>query len=212
MKLTKYEHACVVLEEQGKKLVIDPGGFTKGFGELNNIVAVVVTHEHGDHFNAEHLDAIIAANPGVKIFGPEEVTGQLTGKPATMVTGGDSADVEPFKLRFTGEMHAEIYPGHVPVPHNVGVMVNGNVYYPGDSFVRPDLPVQTLLVPVSAPWLKLGESMDFVETLKPKICIPTHNGLHNDAGEQIVKNLLRSISDKHGVQFTYLDAGQSIEV
>jgi L-ascorbate metabolism protein UlaG (beta-lactamase superfamily) len=34
MKLTKYTHACIVLEEQGEKLVIDPGGFTPEFGDV----------------------------------------------------------------------------------------------------------------------------------------------------------------------------------
>lgn len=68
MKLTKYGHACVVLEEQGKRLIIDPGELTHEFGNPQNTVAVVVTHVHFDHLNRENLQKIIEANPDVKVY------------------------------------------------------------------------------------------------------------------------------------------------
>src|SRR3954471_7560361 len=103
MKLTKYEHACVVLEEQGKRLIIDPGEFTAAFGGTDNVVAVVVTHIHGDHFSQEHLDAIVAANPEVIVFTTPEVAQHWADPHATSVKAGDEQPVGLFNLRFYGE-------------------------------------------------------------------------------------------------------------
>ena len=36
-------------------------------------VAVVITHEHADHWTAEQLSRILDRNPGIKIIGPQGV-------------------------------------------------------------------------------------------------------------------------------------------
>jgi L-ascorbate metabolism protein UlaG (beta-lactamase superfamily) len=59
VKITKYEHACLVVEEAGETLVIDPGVLAK-LPELTNVVAVVVTHIHPDHLHMPNLLAIAA--------------------------------------------------------------------------------------------------------------------------------------------------------
>ena len=73
MRLTKLEHAAVVLEDSGDKLYIDPGKFTTPITESAGAVAVVITHEHDDHWTPEQLKRIRDANPGVRIFGPAGV-------------------------------------------------------------------------------------------------------------------------------------------
>ncbi|MDQ5862445.1 MAG: MBL fold metallo-hydrolase, partial [Actinomycetota bacterium] len=49
MKLTKYTHACVRLEQDGRVLVLDPGTFSETEEALDGAQAVLITHEHGDH-------------------------------------------------------------------------------------------------------------------------------------------------------------------
>lgn len=212
MKLTKYEHACVVLEEQGKKLVIDPGAFTQGLGELTDIAAVVVTHQHADHFEPRWLQQIVAANPSVQLFAPSDVAQLAKDLPITVVTGGAKANAEPFTLRFYGQRHAEIHADYMDMPENVGVLVNGNVYYPGDSFDKPDLPVHTLLAPVSGPWLKIGETISFVEDLKPKLVVPTHNALLSEVAITMTEQWLSGVCAKHGVGYSHLTPGASMEL
>ena len=47
MKLTKHEHACVVLEKDGASIVIDPGSFSSGAAEIiAGADAILITHEH----------------------------------------------------------------------------------------------------------------------------------------------------------------------
>jgi L-ascorbate metabolism protein UlaG (beta-lactamase superfamily) len=211
MKVTKYGHACVVLEEQGRRLVIDPGGFTPTFGGVENIVAVVVTHEHGDHLNPEHLRAIAEANPGVQIFAPGDAVSKMANLPAKAVTNGDSADAAPFSLTFKGQKHATIHPDYA-VPENVGVMVNDKFYYPGDSFTLPNAPVEILAVPAGAPWMKMAEAMDFVRAVQPKICLPTHNALNSNIGNSLADSWLTKACESVQTAYRPLTPGENIEI
>ncbi|HQJ35511.1 MAG TPA: MBL fold metallo-hydrolase, partial [Rhodoglobus sp.] len=109
MKLTKYEHACMVIEKADVSLVIDPGGYTMPLTDLLNVVAVVITHEHGDHWTAEQLTRIKERNPKVRFFGPSGVAAAAPDFEIEIVRAGDTVTVEPFTLRFFGEKHAVIH-------------------------------------------------------------------------------------------------------
>lgn len=211
MKITKYGHACVVVEEQGKKLVIDPGNFTLDFGDVGDIVAVVITHQHPDHFYPQHLETIVAANPDVQIFVPGDVAAQFTDLHARLARGGEQAAAAPFTLRFLGEDHATIHPD-IPTINNIGVMVNDKLFYPGDSFTKPDRVPELLALPINAPWLKSSETIDYLAAVKPRQCFPTHNGLLSDAGHGIYNGLASRFCEQLGIGFSNLKSGESIEI
>lgn len=211
MKITKYGHACLVLENQGKKLIIDPGEFTPEFGDTDSIVAVVITHMHGDHFHPPHLQSIFATNPDAQLYATQEVADQATDMKVIVPQPGDTAEVGGFSLRFFGETHAAVHADFPPC-QNIGVLVNDTFYYPGDSFTMPTLPVKVLAVPVSAPWLKMGEAIDFLRAVKPVYCFPTHNALLSEPGHMIANYWVQTISKQIGARFDYLKAGESIDV
>ena len=58
MELIKHGHACVVLCEGDRRLVLDPGAFTEE-SALEGASAVLITHEHPDHFVPDRLRAAI---------------------------------------------------------------------------------------------------------------------------------------------------------
>ncbi len=212
MKITKYEHACLVAEEQGKKLVIDPGSFVRTkFDDVKDVVGIVITHVHGDHLSGDHIADILKNNPQAQLFGTQEVASELKDRKINVVTGGDTAIVGPFELKFFGGQHAVIHPSW-PVNQNVGVMVNSQLYYPGDSFSEPGEAVHILGLPVSAPWLKIAETMDFLTKLKPKIAFPTHNAILSDTGENLVENMLDNVATAAGTKLQSLKPGESLEI
>lgn len=210
MKVTKYAHACVVLEEQGNKVIIDPGNFTPDFGSVEQVAAVVITHVHPDHFDPEHVQMIIAANPGVVVFTTDEVAKAWGDPHATVVHAYEDHTAGAFSFRFFGELHAEIH-HTVPRPENIGVLVNGSFYFPGDSFVLADRDVAVLAMPAAAPWLKIGEAMDFLEATKPQRCFPIHDALLSDVGHTSVNKWLSQAAETVQAAYTPLQPGESFE-
>jgi len=211
MKLTKYEHACIVFEEQGKKLILDPGSYSEPLEGVRDVLAVVITHAHDDHCFEPQLDRLIAANPELMIFGPPQVCTRLSKYNTTAVYMGDHYPVGPFTLEFFGDLHAVIHQS-IPVIENRGVLINDKFYYPGDSFTLPDRPVELLAVPTSAPWLKISEVMDFVTTVKHKHSMATHNALHSEFGNALSNGRVKAITEAQGGEFHYLLPGDSLEI
>jgi hypothetical protein len=100
----------------------------------------------------------------------------------------------------------------VPVVSNVGYLVEETVYHPGDSFDVPDVSVPTLLVPMHAPWSKIGEVLDYLIAVRPRQAYPIHDALLNDAGLGIVGAHLERISAAYGVAYRRLTPGESVVV
>ncbi|HEU4913941.1 MAG TPA: MBL fold metallo-hydrolase [Candidatus Saccharimonadales bacterium] len=210
MKLTKYNHACVIIEEDGQKVIIDPGAFMPALPDVTGTAALVITHEHPDHFYPDHINDIVAANPDIEIFAAEGIAEKLPDLSIATAVPGEEMTAGSFTFTFFGGRHALIHKT-IPRPNNVGVLINKAVYYPGDSFDTPNVSPQVLLVPTSAPWLKIGEAIDFIDQVKPKICIPTHNALQSEIGESLTGDWLRGICQKHGITFRHLPPSESID-
>jgi L-ascorbate metabolism protein UlaG (beta-lactamase superfamily) len=208
MQITKYEHACLVLENDGKKVVLDPGAYTRPLDGLENVVAIVITHMHDDHCNEQQIDRILSSSPGAKIYGTDEVCKRLNDYPTTPVHHGDFYREGGFSLEFFGDMHAEIHRS-IPLLQNCGVMINESLYYPGDSYTRPDRAVEILACPTSAPWLKISDVMDFVAEIKPKHCFPTHNVHLSDIGHELNNGRVKQVVEAGGGSFAYLKPGES---
>ena len=210
MKLTKFEHACFTVEKDGKMLIVDPGAWTTDLGSPENVVAIVITHNHQDHFDPNTLGALIAHNPDAIIYAPEDVTEQLgTALPNKTVAPGEIVEITPFSLEFFGGEHAIIHPD-MPHPMNIGVLIDEKLYYPGDSFVTPKKPVEVLALPVTAPWLKIQEAFDFLTEIKPRLVFPTHDAIASEAGKQLPDRMVPIFAEKVGA--TYQRLVEPIEI
>lgn len=212
MRLTKLEHATVLVEEGGSRLVIDPGSFTRPLVGTAETVAVVITHEHPDHWTPEQLERLRAANPSLRVLGPAGAASAAHGFPVETVAAGDVVEAGPFELRFFGAEHALIHRS-IPVIDNVGVLVNGRFYYAGDSFTRPDgSDVEVLAAPSGAPWMKIAESMDYVLDLTPRHAFATHEAVLSEAGRALGHDRLAWATREGGGEYHALEAGDTLEL
>jgi L-ascorbate metabolism protein UlaG (beta-lactamase superfamily) len=212
MRVTKHEHACLRLESEGRTLIIDPGSFTLPLHDLRKVVAVVLTHEHPDHWTPEHLDRLHEAFPDAVVYGPAGVAAAAAGRDITVVSPGDTVTVEPFTLEFFGGTHSVIHES-IPVIDNVGVLVNDEFYYPGDSYaVAKGRDVGLLAAPIGAPWLKIGEAMDFVLAVAPRRAFGTHDMTLSRAGLQMHRQRLAWATEQGGGEFLALEPGESTDV
>jgi L-ascorbate metabolism protein UlaG (beta-lactamase superfamily) len=211
MKLTKFEHSALILEKAGSALIIDPGMFTAPLSDVTGVVAVVITHEHPDHWTPDHLARIIEMNPDARILAPAGVAAVVTDQVVEVVAGGDRLDIGPFSLEFFGEKHAIIH-FSIPIVDNVGVLVDDTLYYGGDSYTIPGRPVQVLATPIGAPWLKIGEVMDYVAEIKPKQSFPVHDMPLSVIGKQMANGRVQAVTEEGGGAFVVLEPGESLEI
>ncbi|WP_433677201.1 MBL fold metallo-hydrolase [Microbacterium gorillae] len=211
MRITKYEHATVVLDKDGESLIIDPGTFLASLTEIPRTAAIVLTHQHEDHWSPRTLDQILATNPGIPIFGPAGVAAAATGYDITVVAPGDTVQAGPFVLRFFGGVHAEIHRS-IPLIDNVGVLVDDAFYYPGDSYAAPGVPVKLLAAPLGAPWLKISDAIDFVLEVAPREAFGTHDMTLSTIGRTMHRGRLTWATEQGGGTFHELDPGDSITI
>jgi L-ascorbate metabolism protein UlaG (beta-lactamase superfamily) len=211
MTLTKYDHACMILEEQGSKVIIDPGMFTSSLPDVSDVVAVVITHYHGDHIDPAKVKKILELNPDAVLYATQQTKDNFSDLPITAVTPGESITAGPFHLSFCGGDHAVIHPAR-PTDQNIGVMVNNEFYYPGDSFAEPPMAIRVLALPAAAPWLKISESMDYVMAVKPQVAIPVHDAILSDAGKQVHDGMITSVTEKSGTEYKRLASGEQFEI
>lgn len=209
MKITKLEHSGIIIEKEGKQIVFDPVEFKEIIPKLENVVAIVITHKHGDHLQPEVISRIRNDNPSAKVLTTGDAVSLIDG--AIVVNGGDSLNVDGFKMEFFGEDHAPIIPEQIPC-ENIGVVVDDRIVNPGDSFDLPNVKVDVLFVAISAPWLKIAESMNYVESMKPKMAIPVHNALLSELGESVNCSWMKQACDKTGSEYKELKPGESIVV
>ncbi|MFD7433022.1 MBL fold metallo-hydrolase [Streptomyces sp. NPDC059861] len=210
MKLTKKTHACVRLEKDGRTLVIDPGGFSETDAAAG-AEAILVTHEHADHFDEERLRTALEADAAAEIWTLKSVADKISaafpGRVHT-VGHGDTFTAAGFDVQVHGELHAVIHPD-IPRITNVGYLIDGGVFHPGDALTVPDQPVQTLMLPVMAPWNKISEVIDYVRELRPQRAFDVHDALLTDLARPIYDNQIGALG---GSEHLRLTPGESAQV
>ncbi len=216
--LTKYGHACIRLEKDGRRLVLDPGSFTDLPVALDGAEHILVTHEHADHLDDGPVLEYLAAHPDVTVRAPAAAVARLAATaPSSGVdpdriipTGpGEEFETAGFAVRTVGGQHAVIHP-QIPVVANTGYLIDGLVYHPGDSYIVPPGPApDTLLVPLSAPWSKLSEMVDFITAVRPRQAIPVHDGLLNDRGLPMYRRQATTFAERYGTELAVLEEGES---
>lgn len=210
MKLTKYEHSCFTLEKDSKVLVIDPGAWATDFVTPEKVVAVIVTHEHADHFDPEKLRSIVEKNSNAVIYGPEAVTQQIADLPVQTVSANEVVEVGGFTLTFTGGVHATIHKDFHPEFQNLGVIVDDVLYHPGDSLALPNRPIKVLSLPIIAPWEKVSESVDFLIAVKPELAFPTHDAMLSEFGFGLYDRWHKLAAEKHGIVYERIEGSIDI--
>lgn len=210
MRITKYEHACLDIQHNNTRIIIDPGKFSKSLTNYANIDALVITHIHSDHFDPSIINKISAKNPGLKIWTTEEVAKEL-GDKTTVARLQNIEKIGEISLEFFGENHAEIDP-ETPVAQNFGVLIDNKLYYPGDSFTECPKPFEVLAVPASAPWLRIGQTIPLMKNSQCKQVFPTHNALLSEAGHSVTNIWLEKFAERYNKVFNNLKPGDFIEI
>jgi L-ascorbate metabolism protein UlaG (beta-lactamase superfamily) len=199
MRVTRFGHSAVLVEAAGQRVLIDPGAFSSQDAfEVEGLDAIVVTHQHADHLDRDRVGMLLDRNPGaVRLSDPDT---------ATMVDGftahsdGDVTELGTITITGVGTTHAEILPV-IPRVTNTGVLITADgeptLFHPGDAYASAPDGVDVLAAPLSAPWTKVSETVEFVRRVNPRVVFPIH-----DAG---VTPLM------HGIYWGHLSTHAGVE-
>jgi L-ascorbate metabolism protein UlaG (beta-lactamase superfamily) len=209
MRMRKFGHSCLLIEEGDGRVLIDPGTFSAGFEELTGLTGVLVSHQHVDHLDRDRLPGLLERNPNAVLYTDQATAAQLAeqGVPARPASDGDLLDVG-MPVRVLGHDHAVVHPD-VPVIPNVCFLVADHYFHPGDSFTEPGVDVAVLGLPTAAPWMKTAEVVDYLRAVRPRVAVPIHEALlaHTELYYGLVRNLAPG-----GTEVRVIDDGGPVEL
>jgi L-ascorbate metabolism protein UlaG (beta-lactamase superfamily) len=212
LSLTKFGHACIRVTDGETTVVVDPGMFTEPEA-LDGASAVLVTHDHVDHLAVDRVRAALDLQPGLEIWCNGAVAEALgaAGARVHIVGDGDSFSVGAIPVTVHGEWHEVVHPD-IPRAKNVGFLLGGAVFHPGDAFTMPGVPVSALLLPVHAPWSRISGVIDYARAVAPRAAYAAHDAFLSDAGLALTDRVLSEGGPGLGAPYTRLRSGETVTV
>lgn len=204
MQITHLGHAAVLVETANQRVLIDPGNFSDQWHGLDELDAILVTHQHPDHIDPEHFPALVRANPRAKVWVEPQVfdavdLGDLDDLEATVqpLAADSSIDLGSLQVSAVGGLHAVIH-RDLPTIGNVGLVLvaegEPTFFHPGDSLATCPAGVDVLGIPAYGPWAAMKETVDFVREVGAPRGFPIHDGLLNERGWSLVFNRVGAMS------------------
>jgi L-ascorbate metabolism protein UlaG (beta-lactamase superfamily) len=212
VQLAHLGHACLLVEAAGARILVDPGSFTPGFETVTGLDAVIVTHQHVDHVDADRLPAVMAANSTAVLFAEPSTVERLAsvGVPAQPVRPGDERRFGGLSVRAVGGVHAKLFEEDSPVG-NVGLLFTADgeptLFHPGDSYDVTPSGVDVLALPLSAPWTGARGTIEFLRATAPSMAAPIHDGLLNPRAREVYVGLVQTRGPERTRVLDLADAG-----
>lgn len=209
MKITKYLHSCLLVEDQKKVVLIDPGNYSYDakvldIHVLQQLDAIVITHEHMDHMHIPWIQEILQKFPDTTLYTTASAKNILEQNGITNVhtRGNDFITLEPVP-------HEKIWFG--PPSENVLATLFDTLATPGDSHTFTTN-ATVLALPVTAPWGSTTAAVALAEKLHPRVIIPIHDWHWKDEARRGFYQRLHEYFSQKGIDFKTVETGETIAV
>lgn len=181
LKVHPVNHASIVLETPKGAIYVDPVGEAAQYADMPKPDMILITHQHGDHFNAELLaqikgDAPMITNPAVAGMLPD-------GMQATAIGNGDTSVWNDMRIEAIPayNMTEERKKFHPQGRDNGYVLNMGSfrLYISGDTEDIPEMrglkDIDLAFVCMNLPFtMPATAAADAVADFRPKVVYPYH--------------------------------------
>jgi L-ascorbate metabolism protein UlaG (beta-lactamase superfamily) len=201
--ITKLVHACLLVETDGTRILIDPGSFSWqderfDLSTVEGVDRILITHEHADHVSLEFVRAALERSNDAAVETTPALQAILAEQGIDSVTDGTPQFAAP---------HERIPIG--PGPQNVGFHIEGVLSHPGDShsFVET-MPI--LAMPFAAPWGSLTNGADRARLVRPMYVVPIHDWFLSESGRTFMYRLAKMALDEDGIELVEIGDFESV--
>jgi len=209
MKISKHVHSCLLVEEKGKIVLVDPGNYSYDakaldIPSLSSLDAIAITHEHMDHIYLPFLKEILAKFPNTPIYTNESVKKLLEKENIenAMTEGNEYITLHSVP-------HEKIWFG-TPVENSM-ITLFKKFATVGDSLSFTESP-DILALPVTAPWGSTTAAVEVALQVKPKVIFPIHDFMWKDDVRMGIYQRLKDFFGQHGIDFKAVETGEVVEI
>jgi L-ascorbate metabolism protein UlaG (beta-lactamase superfamily) len=171
MKISRFFQSCLLIEDNDTRILIDSSSHdAENYDNFGKLDAVLFTHEHPDHFDAELAQKFM--DSGVAAY-VNESTAKHMKTQANVVKDGQEFQIKNIKVRARELPHCLMVDGSQG-PQNTGYLINGKLFHSGDGVSIENLNTEILAAPISGPDVSLHDAHAFAMQTSAKVFIPIH--------------------------------------
>lgn len=170
MKITKFIHSCLLVEDNGRIALFDPGAMSQDAFDmeaLDHLDDIFITHSHQDHVHLPFVKELLEKFPDARITSTQEVAEILNKEGIKVQTD------PPEGVAFFDSPHESVEP-LFPAPQEIGIHYLNKFSHPGDSHSFKETK-EILALPITAPWGSSIKALNLTLELKPKFVVPIHD-------------------------------------
>lgn len=172
MKVTRFFQSCLLIEDKGALILIDPSGHEKDrIGKFGELDAVFYTHEHSDHFDAEMAQTFV--EQGIAPVFANASTAKQIKASKTVVKDGQEFNINGLSIKALELSHCLMIDGSKG-PQNTGYLIGGQLFHSGDGTELSGLKVDILAGPIAGPDVSFKDICFFAKQISAKTLLPLH--------------------------------------